>query len=91
MFGFDKFWRPSEADVGMAISKQPPENKFAYVIVAALRARQLQSGARSLLETPRSMKSTRIAQEELDKALLEYQMPDLPEEAEENGGKRRKG
>jgi DNA-directed RNA polymerase omega subunit len=75
----------------MAISKHPPENKFAYVVLAALRARQFQSGARPLLETSKSTKATRIAQEELDKAVLEYQTPDLEEEVEESGGKRRKG
>ena len=72
----------------MAMFNQAPESKFVYVIVAARRARQLQSGARPLIETPKSHKPTRIAQEELEKGLLEYEIPDRSEGVEEE--KRRK-
>ena len=75
----------------MTVNKEPPESKFAYVVVAARRARQLQSGARPLLDPPKSHKPTRIAQEELDRSLLEYDMPELAEGSEEKEGKRRKG
>ena len=75
----------------MSVYNQPPESKFAYVVVAARRARQLQSGARPLLDLPKSRKPTRIAQEELDRSLLEYDMPEVGEGSEEKEGKRRKG
>ncbi|MGH9795284.1 MAG: DNA-directed RNA polymerase subunit omega [Candidatus Acidiferrales bacterium] len=62
-------------------------SKFVYVIVAAKRARQLQDGARPLLDS-RSRKATRIAQEELSHGLLEYEVPEVPE-GEEQGSRRR--
>lgn len=75
----------------MAQFRQAPESKFVYVIVAARRARQLQSGARPLVDYPKSRKHTRIAQEELNQGCLEYEMPELPDGTEEKEGKRRKG
>ncbi len=74
----------------MTVSNQAPDSKFAYVVVAALRARQLMAGAAPMVEHPRSHKPTRIAIEELNKALLEYQLPDKPEGTEEKEGKRRR-
>lgn len=73
----------------MATLRQPPDGKFAYVVVAARRARQLMSGARPLVDNPRSHKNTRIAEEELRQGLLEYQLPEV-EGAEDKDGKRRK-
>lgn len=75
----------------MAVLNQAPDCKFAYVVVASRRARQLMAGAPPLVDRPRSHKATRIALEELDHSLLEYQLPDTPEEAAEKEGKRRKG
>ncbi|HTS12340.1 MAG TPA: DNA-directed RNA polymerase subunit omega [Candidatus Limnocylindrales bacterium] len=75
----------------MAVSREAPDSQFAYVVVVARRARQLMiGGGRSLVDNPRSRKTTRIAEEELQKGLLEYQTPELPDEAEEKDGKRRK-
>ncbi len=74
----------------MVVSNQAPESKFVYVVVAARRARQLMTGAQPLLDRPRSHKATRIAMEELEKTLLEYELPDSPGEAAEKEGKRRK-
>jgi len=71
----------------MGVEKGAPESKFIQVIIAAKRARQLQSGARPLIDS-RSRKATRIAQEELIHGLLEYEVPVIPEESEE--GKRRR-
>ncbi len=71
----------------MGVEKGAPESKFIHVIIAAKRARQLQSGARPLLDS-RSRKATRIAQEELVNGLLEYEVPEPPEGSEE--GKRRR-
>jgi DNA-directed RNA polymerase subunit omega len=73
----------------MAVLNQAPDSQFAYVVVAARRARQLMAGAAPLMDHPRTHKPTRVAMEELDKGLLEYQLPETPEEAEKEG-KRRK-
>ena len=75
----------------MPVLKEPPESKFAYVIVASRRARQLMAGAPPLIDNPKSRKATRVAQEELDKAVLEYQRSDIPDGTDEKEGKRRKG
>ncbi len=74
----------------MAVLNEAPDSQFAYVVVAARRARQLMAGAGPLLDHPRTHKPTRVAMEELDKGLLEYQLPETPEEAEEKEGKRRR-
>jgi DNA-directed RNA polymerase omega subunit len=73
----------------MALSKAP-DSKFAYVVLVAQRARQLMMGARPLVDNPRSRKNTRIAEEELLQGLLEYELPEVPEGAEDRDGKRRK-
>ena len=73
----------------MAAESQAPDSKFAFVVVAARRARQLMLGASPLLANPRSHKPTRVAIEELGAGVLEYQMPDLPSDADEKGGRRR--
>ena len=72
----------------MTVESQAPESKFAYVVVAARRARQLMSGAVPLVANPRSHKPTRVAMQELNAAQLEYQMPDPPDDADKD--KRRK-
>jgi DNA-directed RNA polymerase omega subunit len=75
----------------MAVLKEAPDSQFAYVVVVARRARQLMIGGRPLVENPRARKNTRIAEEELQKGLLEFDVPDIPEAIEEkDGGKRRK-
>ncbi len=71
----------------MGSEKGAPESKFVNVIIAAKRARQLQNGARPLFDS-RSRKATRIAQEEFQHGLLEYEVPEVPAGAEE--GKRRR-
>ncbi len=74
----------------MAVFKQAPDSKFAYVVVVARRARQLMVGGRPLVDNPRSRKTSRIAEEELQQGLLEYEMPEFAEESEDRDGKRRK-
>lgn len=74
----------------MPVFKQAPDSQFAYVVVAARRARQLMVGARPLVDNPRARKNTRIAEEELQQGLLEYDMPELPEGSDDVDGKRRK-
>jgi DNA-directed RNA polymerase omega subunit len=74
----------------MPVLKDAPDSQFAYVVVVARRARQLMIGGRPLVDNPRARKNTRIAEEELQKGLLEYDMPELTEEEDGEGGKRRK-
>lgn len=74
----------------MPVFNHAPESQFAYVVVAGKRARQLMSGAPPLVANPRSQKATRLAMEELNADRLEYSVPDLPEEAAERDGKRRR-
>ena len=74
----------------MTVLTEAPKSKFAYVVVASRRARQLMAGARPLMDHPRSYKPTRVAMEELNKGLLEYQLPVKPETAEEKEARRRK-
>jgi DNA-directed RNA polymerase omega subunit len=76
----------------MSVFSKAPESQFAYVVVAARRARQLMMGGRPLVDNPRSRKNTRIAEEELQKGLLEYDASDLINESQEldKDGKRRK-
>lgn len=74
----------------MGVQKQAPDSQFAYVVVVARRARQLMIGGRPLVDNPRARKNTRIAEEELQRGMLEYDMPELLEEPDSEGGKRRK-
>lgn len=74
----------------MAVENQAPESKFAFVVVASRRARQLMAGASPLIANPRSHKPTRIAVEELIAGALEYQLPVSPGDAVDKDGKRRK-
>ncbi len=73
----------------MAALRQAPDSHFAYVVVVARRARQLMIGARPLVDNPRSRKNSRIAEEELQQGLLEYQLPEVPDGAEDKDGKRK--
>jgi DNA-directed RNA polymerase omega subunit len=74
----------------MPVLREPPDSQFAYVVVVSRRARQLMVGARPLVDNPRARKTTRIAEEELQQGLLEYEVPEAPEGAEDVDGKRRK-
>jgi hypothetical protein len=47
-------------------------------------------GASPLVANPRSQKYTRVAIEELGAGVLEYQLPDIPGDALDKDGKRRK-
>lgn len=75
----------------MTVQTKAPESQFAYVVLAARRARQLMAGAPPLLENPRTQKPTRIACEELEHNLLEYDFSE-PAAMEEgvDGSSRRK-
>jgi DNA-directed RNA polymerase omega subunit len=75
----------------MTNQNRPPESRFAYVVVASRRARQLMLGAAPLVINPHSPKSTRIAMEELQNAVLEFDIPPIAQGPSEEELKRRKG
>lgn len=75
----------------MPVLREPPESQFVYVIVASRRARQLMAGAHPLIDNPKSRKATRVAQEELERGALEYEMSEADKGTDEKEGKRRKG
>lgn len=52
------------------------ERKFAFVLASAKRARQLQGGAKPLVQTS-ARKHTRIAMEEVAAGQVPYEVPDL--------------
>ena len=72
----------------MVVSREAPESQFAYVSIVSRRARQLMSGARPLVDNPKSHKPTRVAEEELAKGVLEYELPESAQA--EDDGRRRK-
>jgi DNA-directed RNA polymerase omega subunit len=75
----------------MTVERKAPESQFAYVVLAARRARQLMAGAPPMLENPRTAKATRIACEELDHGLVEYEVTDsVSGDEDKDGNKRRK-
>lgn len=57
-----------------AIPDDPEQSAYRFIIVAAKRARQLQSGARSFLPTT-SKKPTVAAMEEVRRGLVQYEDP----------------
>ena len=64
------------------------DSKFAFVLAAAKRARQVQQGAKPLVPTT-GHKSTRIAMEETFKGAVPFELPSLDDEDEEGKKKRR--
>ena len=74
----------------MTVQTKAPESQFAYVVLAARRARQIMAGAPSLLENPRTQKPTRVACEELEQGLLEFDVPEATSVDEDKDGKRKK-
>ena len=51
------------------------DSKYRFVILSALRARQIQGGSMPLLKDPRH-KSTQIAQKEILQGLIKFRIPD---------------
>jgi DNA-directed RNA polymerase omega subunit len=74
----------------MGVLRTVPESQFAYVVVVARRARQLMIGGRPMVDNSRMRKTTRIAEEELLQGLLEYDLMEPVDDAEDKDGKRRK-
>ena len=75
----------------MTVLTKAPESQFAYVVLAARRARQIMAGAPPLLDNIRTQKPTRIACEELEHSLLEYDFTEPASiDEDKDGNKRRK-
>lgn len=62
------------------------DSKFRFILVAAKRARQLQAGARSLVQT-QTKKVTRVAQLEVEAGLVPFENLEV---LSNNGGKGKK-
>lgn len=60
------------------------DSKFRLILLAAKRARQIQSGAKALIHTT-ARKATRVAQEELKAGVLPFEV--LPVPSTENSSK----
>ena len=52
------------------------DSKFRFILVAARRARQLQAGAKPLIQTP-TKRSTRVAQQEVGAGLVPIELASL--------------
>ncbi|MGH9787281.1 MAG: DNA-directed RNA polymerase subunit omega [Candidatus Acidiferrales bacterium] len=63
------------------------DSKFAFVLAASKRARQLQAGAKPLVPTT-GHKPTRIAMEETFQGAVPYELPSVDEDDEEKGKKK---
>jgi DNA-directed RNA polymerase omega subunit len=75
----------------MTVQTKAPESQFAYVVLASRRARQIMAGAPPLLDNPRTLKATRLACEEVNNGLIEYEFePGNRVDEEKDGTKRRK-
>lgn len=74
----------------MSVQTKAPESQFAYVVLAARRARQLMAGAPPMIENPRTSKATRIACEEVDLGLVEYDFTEPASGDEDKDGSKRK-
>jgi DNA-directed RNA polymerase subunit omega len=61
------------------------DSNYRYILVAARRARQLQSGAPPTIETP-SRKPCRIAQDEIRAGKVKWVIPEMPRTAAEVAG-----
>ena len=75
----------------MTVQTKAPESQFAYVVLAARRARQIMAGAPPMVENLRTQKATRIACEEVNHGLIEYEFNEvMASEEEKDGTQRRK-
>jgi len=54
------------------------DSKYRFVILSALRARQIQSGSQPLIKEP-SHKATQLARKELQQNLVKFRIPDASE------------
>lgn len=66
---------------------QGVDSKFRLILVAAKRARQLQAGARPLIQAP-TRKATKVAQLELGAGLVPFEIQQPP--ADDDGRSKKK-
>jgi len=67
---------------------QSLDSKFRFILVAARRARQLQAGARPLVQTP-TKKSTRVAQQEVGAGLVPIEVVALAANHDRNNNRKK--
>ncbi|MGH9405518.1 MAG: DNA-directed RNA polymerase subunit omega [Terriglobia bacterium] len=58
---------------------QSIDSKFRFILVAAKRARQLQAGAKPLVQSPHK-RATKVAVAELEAGLVPFDIPPPPDE-----------
>jgi DNA-directed RNA polymerase subunit omega len=63
------------------------ESKFRFILVAAKRARQLQAGAKPLMQT-QWKKATKVAQSEVLAGLVPIELVEIPPEGDSKNKKR---
>ena len=66
------------------------DQKYVFVLAASMRARQLQGGAKPLIEVTGGMKTTRVAMEEVLAGQIPIEVPPIPGEEEAAGKKSKK-
>jgi DNA-directed RNA polymerase subunit omega len=66
---------------------QSLDSKFRFILVAAKRARQLQGGAKALMQTA-TKKSTRVAQQEVSAGLVPIEIIPLASANDKNNKKK---
>ncbi len=69
---------------------QDIDSKFRFILVAAKRARQLQSGAKPLVQT-HNKKVTKIAQQEVAAGLVPFEMLEPASNDDEKSKKQKAG
>jgi DNA-directed RNA polymerase omega subunit len=52
------------------------DSKYRFVILSALRARQIQGGSMPMIKEP-SHKATQLARKELQQGLVKFRIPDV--------------
>jgi DNA-directed RNA polymerase subunit omega len=65
---------------------QNMDSKFRFILVAARRARQLQAGAKALIQT-QSKKVTRVAQQEVAAGLVPFEVQTVASNSNDKGKK----
>jgi len=58
------------------------DSKYRFVILSALRARQIQAGSMPMIKEPRH-KATQVAQKEILNGLVKFRIPDRNGDNEE--------
>jgi DNA-directed RNA polymerase subunit omega len=62
------------------------DSKFRYILVAAKRARQLQAGAKPLMQT-QWKKATKVAESEVLAGLVPIEFSEIPQDNSQKGQK----